>query len=158
LEVRGRKSGKRRRLPILRTPYEGSDYLVALAGESEWVRNVRSTDGKAVLRRRGARRVHLIEVPADERPAILAAYIQRGIERSGADSGEKQARYFFGLTSDPSPEELKSIAEYYPCFRIVYSDEVGQAGKRAQATSVSGGSGGVDDPLVRDGGERRHVE
>ena len=30
LQVRGRSSGKTRRIPILRTRYEGSDYLVAL--------------------------------------------------------------------------------------------------------------------------------
>jgi hypothetical protein len=37
LEVRGRRSGKPRRTPVLRTPYRGQDFLVALAGESEWV-------------------------------------------------------------------------------------------------------------------------
>ena len=42
LQVRGRTSGKARRVPILRTRYEGEDYLVALAGESQWVRNVRA--------------------------------------------------------------------------------------------------------------------
>ena len=32
LEVQGRSSGKPRRVPILRTTYQGADYLVALAG------------------------------------------------------------------------------------------------------------------------------
>jgi len=50
LEVRGRRSGKRRRTPILRIPHQGGDYLVALAGESEWVRNVRAAGGRAVIR------------------------------------------------------------------------------------------------------------
>lgn len=35
LQVRGRKSGKLRRTPILRTRYRSEDYLVALAGESQ---------------------------------------------------------------------------------------------------------------------------
>jgi deazaflavin-dependent oxidoreductase (nitroreductase family) len=124
LEVRGRKSGKTRRWPVLTTPHGGEDYLVALAGESDWVRNVRAARGEAVVRRRGARRVHLTEVTPEERPAIIAAYIRHGVERSGAKSGEKQARYFFGLSADPSEEELAAAAEYYPCFRISYLERV----------------------------------
>ena len=42
LHVRGRTSGKVRRVPILRTRYREEDYLVSLAGESQWVRNVRA--------------------------------------------------------------------------------------------------------------------
>lgn len=33
LEVRGRRSGRIRRTPIVRTRHDGGDYLVALAGE-----------------------------------------------------------------------------------------------------------------------------
>src|SRR6478609_11776897 len=62
LQVRGRSSGKIRRIPILRTRYEGSDYLVALAGESQWVRNVRAAHGQAVIRRRPASQVRLEEL------------------------------------------------------------------------------------------------
>jgi deazaflavin-dependent oxidoreductase (nitroreductase family) len=123
LEVRGRKSGKTRRWPVLRTPHGGEEYLVALAGESQWARNVRAAGGHAVIRRGGAHHVHLIEVTPDERPAIVAAYIRHGVARSGAKSGEKQARSFFGLSADPSEEELAAAAEYYPCFRISYLDE-----------------------------------
>jgi hypothetical protein len=47
LEVRGRTSGKVRRTPVLRTRCRGDDYLVSLAGESQWVRNVRAADGRA---------------------------------------------------------------------------------------------------------------
>lgn len=45
LQVRGRVSGKPRRIPVLRTHHDGDDYLVALAGESQWVRNVRAAGG-----------------------------------------------------------------------------------------------------------------
>lgn len=50
LEVRGRRSGRPRPTPILRTRWQGEDYLVALAGESEWVRNVRAAGGAAMFR------------------------------------------------------------------------------------------------------------
>src|SRR5215207_5553731 len=103
LQVPGRKSGKPRRTPILRTPYRGEDYLVALAGESEWVRNVRAAGGQAVIRRRGARRVRLVELSAEERPQVIAEYLHRGVERSGSKAAAKQSRYYFGMNPDPSP-------------------------------------------------------
>ena len=56
LEVAGRRSGRPRRNPVLVTTCAEADYLVSLAGETEWVRNVRAAHGRAVLHRRGARR------------------------------------------------------------------------------------------------------
>ena len=121
LEVRGRKSGKTRRIPVLRTPYRGEDYLVALAGESEWVRNVRAAAGRAVIRRRGARPVRVVEVPPEERPPIISEYLRRGAERGGAKAAEKQARYYFGENTKPSLEEIRAVADYYPVFRDAYA-------------------------------------
>ena len=120
LEVRGRRSKKVRRTPVLRTRYRGEDYLVALAGESEWVRNVRAAEGRAVIRRRGARPVRLVEVPVDERPSIISEYLRRGAERGGSKAAAKQARYYFGLNAEPSLEEIRAVADYYPVFRVAY--------------------------------------
>lgn len=120
LEVRGRTSGKPRRLPILRTPYRGDDYLVALAGESQWVRNVRAASGAAIIRRRGTHRVHLEEIAPGERAGVIAEYLRRGEQRGGAAAAAKQARFYFGLEPDPSLDEIKAIVDYYPVFRIIY--------------------------------------
>jgi deazaflavin-dependent oxidoreductase (nitroreductase family) len=122
LQVRGRSSGKPRRTPILRTPYRGADYLVALAGESQWVRNVRAAAGQAVIRRRTAHRVRLQELPPEERPEVIAAYLHRGRQRSGAEAAAKQARYYFGLDPGASVEDIRAVADYYPVFRVVYAD------------------------------------
>jgi hypothetical protein len=43
-------SGTPRSTVVVRTRSAGQDYLVGLAGESEWVRNVRAAGGQAVLR------------------------------------------------------------------------------------------------------------
>ena len=118
LEVRGRTSGRVRRLPILRTRYQGSDYLVALAGESQWVRNVRAAGGDAVIRRGRGRRVHLDELGPADRPRIIAEYLRAGRRRSGADANADQARYYFGLDPDPSIDDIRAIAEHYPVFRV----------------------------------------
>jgi hypothetical protein len=120
LEVRGRTSGKPRRLPILRTPYQGDDYLVGLAGESQWVRNVRAASGEAVIRRRGTHRVHLEEIAPGDRSGVIAEYLRRGEQRGGAEAAAKQARFYFGLDPNPSLDQIKAIVDYYPVFRIIY--------------------------------------
>jgi deazaflavin-dependent oxidoreductase (nitroreductase family) len=68
LEVAGRKSGRRRRTSLVVAEHAGGRYLVSLAGESEWVRNVRANNSRASLRRLRSRRVRLVELPAEERP------------------------------------------------------------------------------------------
>ena len=120
LKVRGRRSGKVRRIPILRTRYRGDDYLVALAGESQWVRNVRAAHGDAVIHRRGARRVHVDELAPSDRPEIIAEYLRAGGRRSGAEANAQQARFYFGLEPDPSIDDIRAIADNYPVFRLSY--------------------------------------
>jgi deazaflavin-dependent oxidoreductase (nitroreductase family) len=117
LEVRGRKSGIPRRTPVVQVNHRESSYIVALAGESDWVKNVRAANGEAVIRRRRSRRVRLVELPVEERPAIIDAYISRG-DRKGTKAGNNEARYYFGLSPDPTPEEMAAAAPYYPVFRI----------------------------------------
>ncbi|WP_406045162.1 nitroreductase/quinone reductase family protein [Micromonospora sp. NBC_00898] len=108
LQVRGRTSGKLRRVPILRTRYQGKNYLVALAGESQWVRNVRAARGDAVIRRGRARHVRLEELAPADRPDIIAEYLRAGRRRSGADANADQARFYFGLGPDPSIDDIRA--------------------------------------------------
>lgn len=120
LEVPGRKSGKIRRTPILRTNLGGDDYLIALAGESQWVRNVRAAHGKAVIRRRRRRPVVLRELPPEERAPVIAAYLAAAAKRSGEKSATRQAEFYFGLKLHPTTDEIATVVNYYPVFRIEY--------------------------------------
>jgi deazaflavin-dependent oxidoreductase (nitroreductase family) len=129
LEVRGRTSGKTRRVPILRTRHGGEDYLVALAGESHWARNVRAAQGRAVIRRRSAQPVHLQELPPAQRPEIIAEYLRAGRSRSGARAASDQARFYFGLDPDATTDDIARIADNYPVFRVDYLDAA-RAGTR----------------------------
>lgn len=117
LEVRGRRSGRPRRTPVLITEYQGARYLVALAGESHWVRNVRASNGHAVLHRRGANPVRLEELPVQERPPVLAAYLAAARRRSGDDVADQATRDYFGL-DHPTLDDLTEIADRYPVFRV----------------------------------------
>ena len=53
LEVKGRKSGEWRKTPVNLLQHEGSRYLVAPRGNTQWVRNMRASGGgRLVLGRR----------------------------------------------------------------------------------------------------------
>jgi F420H(2)-dependent quinone reductase len=50
LEVRGRRTGRLIRLPVVVADYEGEPYLVAMLGQNtNWVRNASAAGGSAVL-------------------------------------------------------------------------------------------------------------
>jgi deazaflavin-dependent oxidoreductase (nitroreductase family) len=118
LEVPGGRTGWPRRNPVLVTTFDGAEYLVSLAGESEWVRNVRAAGGRAVLHRRGARAVQLVELPPDSRASVLAAYQAAGAARSGEEAARVQARFNFGLGPEPTQADFNRIAHRYPVFRV----------------------------------------
>jgi hypothetical protein len=120
LEVRGRTTGKARRIPILRTRSRGHDHLVSLAGESQWVRNVRAADGRAVLRRRRTQHVRLVELPPADRPEVIAEYIRDARRRSGEAAAAKATRSYFGLDPDATTDDIASVADRYPVFRVEY--------------------------------------
>jgi hypothetical protein len=73
-----------------------------------------------VIRRAGARRVHVDELASADRPAIIAEYLRAGGRRSGAEANAQQARFYFGLEPDPSFDDIGAIADNYPVFRLSY--------------------------------------
>lgn len=107
----------------MRTTYRGRDYLVALAGESQWVRNVRAASGRAVIRRGRTRRVRLEEVPVVDRAEVIAAYLQAGRRRGGEQTVADQARFYFGIEPDADLGVIREIASFYPVFGITYDNE-----------------------------------
>lgn len=119
LEVPGRRSGVIRRTSLVRVELGTDGYLVALAGESEWVRNVRAAGGRVVIGRRQRRAAALVELPPQDRPPVLRAYLFRAGRRPGSAQVAVEAQYFFGVSADPSVEELRAVADRYPVFRIV---------------------------------------
>jgi deazaflavin-dependent oxidoreductase (nitroreductase family) len=110
LEVRGRKSGEPRRVPVNLLIVEGTRYLVAPRGHTQWVRNLRvAGDGQLLLGRRRERFVASEIADADKEP-ILRSYLERWKWEVGV---------FFGGVDAASPsEELRRIAPDHPIFRI----------------------------------------
>jgi hypothetical protein len=142
LEVPGRVSGKARRIALVAVVHDGHRYLVSLAGESQWVRNVRANNGHAVLtRRRAPQRVLLEAVPVDERAPVLLAYVRRGGPiHSAGRARAQEVRNYFGLTGSPTLLEFQDIAPHYPVFEVHEDpdppgpDPVGEATPRPNAS------------------------
>lgn len=110
LEVQGRKSGEWRRTPVNVLTLNGTRYLVSPRGHTQWVRNIRvSGNGRLVLGR-GTEPISVTELPDDEKPALLRAYLKRWKWEVGA--------FFGGVGPDSSDEELRRIAPDHPVFRI----------------------------------------
>lgn len=109
LEVRGRRSGRPTRFPLGMVDVGGEWYLVSMLGECSWVANVRAADGVATLRRRRARRVTLVEVPAAER----APMVKRCVEVAPG------ARPHIHVDRHERVEAFERVAADHPVFRIV---------------------------------------
>jgi deazaflavin-dependent oxidoreductase (nitroreductase family) len=110
LEVRGRKTGEPRRTPVNLLTVDGTRYLVAPRGHTQWVRNLRSRgEGRLLLGRR-AEPFTAVELTDDDKPALLRAYLERWKWEVGA--------FFGGVGPDAPDDELRRIAPDHPIFRI----------------------------------------
>jgi deazaflavin-dependent oxidoreductase (nitroreductase family) len=110
LEVKGRKSDEWRRTPVNLLTFERDRYLVAPRGHTQWVKNLRASgNGRLVLGRR-AEEFSASEIGAEEKPALLRAYLKKWKWEAGA--------FFDGVGADSSEDELRRIAPDHPAFRI----------------------------------------
>ena len=114
LEVPGRKTGKPRKVTVATVQENGRRFLVSVHGESNWVRNVRAADGQAVILSGSRMPVRLVELHVEERAPILHAYVSEGVfGRSAADIAGQ-----FGVEPDPTMDQMASLADRHPVFRI----------------------------------------
>ena len=74
LAVKGRRSGKWRTVPVNVLEHDGQRYLVAIRGETEWVRNLRAAGGGEIRRGERVEPFRASEIPIGERAPIIDAY------------------------------------------------------------------------------------
>jgi deazaflavin-dependent oxidoreductase (nitroreductase family) len=110
LEVRGRKTGEPRRVPVNVLHLEGERYLVAPRGHTQWVRNLRVAGEAHLLLGRGREGIRAVEVADADKVAILRAYLQRWKWEVG--------QFFGGVGPEDPVDELQRIAPDHPVFRI----------------------------------------
>ena len=110
LEVRGRTSGQPRRTPVNLLVLDGTRYLVAPRGHTQWVRNLRvAGEGRLWLGRR-SEAVTATELSDEDKPPVLRAYLKRWRTEVGA--------FFEGVGPNSSDDELRRIAPDHPVFRL----------------------------------------
>jgi deazaflavin-dependent oxidoreductase (nitroreductase family) len=111
LEVRGRKSGTPRRVPVNLLTLDGQPYLVAPRGETEWVRNARAADGRvATVLGRTREEWVATELTDDAKVPVLRAYLRRWKAEVGV--------FFDGASADSTDAELAAIADRHPVFAL----------------------------------------
>jgi deazaflavin-dependent oxidoreductase (nitroreductase family) len=121
LEVRGRKTGEPRRTPVNLLVVDGTRYLVAPRGHTQWVRNLRaSREGRLWLGWR-AEPFTAAELPDDEKPPLLRAYLKRWKVEVGV--------FFDGVGPDSSDQELRRIAPDHPVFKLSEPPRAGEAAR-----------------------------
>jgi deazaflavin-dependent oxidoreductase (nitroreductase family) len=111
LEVPGRKTGEPRRTPVNLLTVDGTRYLVAPRGHTQWVRNLRASQEGRLLVGRHSEVFTAEEVGDDDKPAILRPYLKRWKWEVGA--------FFGGVGPDSSDQELRRIAPDHPVFRLM---------------------------------------
>jgi deazaflavin-dependent oxidoreductase (nitroreductase family) len=110
LEVRGRKTGRLYATPVDVLDLDGRRYLVAPRGPTAWARNAAAT-GRVMLRR-GRRReaCRLRPLSAEEKPAVLKAYLERfrlAVQR------------YFPVTAGAPARDFAPIVDRYPAFELL---------------------------------------
>jgi deazaflavin-dependent oxidoreductase (nitroreductase family) len=108
LRVKGRTSGEWRSTPVNLLTIDGTRYLVAPRGVTQWVRNLRVA-GSGELR--VGKRVETFsaqEMADAAKPPILRAYLKRWKAEVGV--------FFGGVGPDSSDEDLLRIAPDHPVF------------------------------------------
>jgi deazaflavin-dependent oxidoreductase (nitroreductase family) len=110
LAVRGRKSGEWRTTPVNPLSIDGQRYLVAPRGNTQWVRNMRVAGGGELRIGRRTEKFTAAELPVEERPAVLRAYLKKWKFEVGM--------FFQGVGPDASDDAMLAIAPDHPVFRI----------------------------------------
>jgi hypothetical protein len=108
LSIPGRKTGKLRSTPVSVLVVDGQRYIVTF--ETNWVKNARAA-GWGFLTRGGKKeRVALVELPVEERPAILREFPRQ------VPHGVQFFERVLGLSNDP--EAFAAAAPRCPVFRV----------------------------------------
>jgi deazaflavin-dependent oxidoreductase (nitroreductase family) len=109
LEVRGRKSGKLYSLPVDLLTRDGSSYLVAPRGHTEWSKNAAAAGEVTLKRGRHAERYRVRALSDAEKPPILKAYL---------DTFRREVQGYFPVPAGSPVEAFSALAARYPAFAL----------------------------------------
>jgi deazaflavin-dependent oxidoreductase (nitroreductase family) len=111
LGVVGRRSGEIRTTPVNLLTLDGTTYLVAARGHTQWVRNLRAAHGVGELRLgRHVDTFTSVELTGTDTVEVLRAYLRRWKFEVGT--------FFEGVDGNSSDDEILAIAAGHPVFRV----------------------------------------
>jgi deazaflavin-dependent oxidoreductase (nitroreductase family) len=108
----GRKTGRSYSTPVNVLNFEGKLYLVGTRGHTQWSRNAVVSGTVTLKRARRSMEFRLRDVPDDEKPKILKAYLSRF---------NWMVSRFFPLAADSPVSSFGAIATRYPVFELLPS-------------------------------------
>jgi deazaflavin-dependent oxidoreductase (nitroreductase family) len=110
LEVKGRTSGAWRPTPVRLLELDGRRYLVAMYGETYWVRNLRAQGGGRLRLGGQVTDFRAVELADEEKLPVLRAYFRRWWSL---------VAQMTTVTSPNAPdEEITRAASLHPVFRL----------------------------------------
>ncbi len=110
LETRGRKTGRVFATPVNLLEMNGHRYLVAVRGETGWVRNARAA-GSISLRKGGTRmQLSVREIAVEQRPPMLKEFLDR---YAG------QVQRFYPVPKGSPVEAFGVMASRAPVFELI---------------------------------------
>lgn len=114
LSVPGRVSGKMRSTPVSALTVDGERYIIGGMSDADWVQNVRAAGWGALAYGRAHERVALVELPPQERAAILREFPRL------VPGGVSFFRRMYSLPDDPAalPDAFADLATRATVFRV----------------------------------------
>src|SRR5262245_26572046 len=110
LQVTGRRTGRLYSTPVNILDCDGRRFLVAPRGETQWVRNARSSQ-QIWLKRGRVRQAYRVRELADtEKPKLLKTYL---------DSFKTTVQRYFPVPAGASAEAFSDLAPRYPVFELL---------------------------------------
>jgi deazaflavin-dependent oxidoreductase (nitroreductase family) len=118
LTVPGRRSGRLHSTPVSVLTVGGTRYLVGAPADADWVQNVRAAGWGILAYGRGRERVTLVELPTQDRAAILREFPRL------VPGGVYYFRRLYGLPDDPAalPDAFAGLATRATIFRIEHAE------------------------------------
>nr|WP_119184947.1 nitroreductase family deazaflavin-dependent oxidoreductase [Mycobacterium decipiens] len=111
LTVPGRRSGRPRSTPLTPFEFRGGLYVVAGYPGGDWAANARAARTGTLARGRRSRRVHIVELTAEEaRPVLRAFPIQVPVGVAFAKRS--------GMVRDGTADEFEALAGRLAVFRF----------------------------------------
>jgi deazaflavin-dependent oxidoreductase (nitroreductase family) len=110
LQVRGRKTGRIYSTPVNVLELNGRHYLVGGRGHTGWSKNAAAAGEVMMVRGKNAQRYRIVELPDDQKPEILRAYLiqyRRTVQR------------FFSVTASSPLEAFRTIVNQHPVFELL---------------------------------------